>query len=156
MTEKQARDALHGKIIAESMMGAGAFIEESLHSQAMTNAQAQAFRPLSSRMWDRLGFGWRQRELTDWRNEDAPGLPNRFHTDTIIVADWKDRLRFLISGKAVVAVCAKVEHHVGHYEVRTQFSVLKPSFPTQAADTVAMRRAWEEGYAGRKTPLLLP
>lgn len=84
-----------------------------------TIGYAQAFKPT---IWHRLGFG--HAHVPPW---DAPDKTEDDHyccTDVVVVLDWKDRLRMLVTGRLGVAVRVKTEHDAGRVEGRTAVKVM--------------------------------
>ena len=90
-------------------------------------------RSLMDRVWSRLGFGHPHveppEELDGW-------AASYMVTGTVIVADWYDRIRFLVSGKAEVRIQTKTDVIVSRMQSASAFSVLPPNFPDRAARPV--------------------
>ncbi len=69
-------------------------------------------------IWQRLGFGTCL----------APDVePPRLATRIILVLDWRDRLRVLLSGRIMVAVGVEIDEPVRAKASLSRMSVLPPS-----------------------------
>lgn len=99
-----------------------------------THGAFVARQSLSSRFWRALGFGMTGgMEMADWRcdESDKKFAPGAIMTDTVIVVDFMDRLRLLISGKARVEVSTKTDVMVNRTQSRSRFGVLAPGTPLE-------------------------
>lgn len=80
-------------------------------------------------IWRALGFGTCVAPRMEEFDEDTRFAPARFQTDTIIVLDWKDRLRVLVSGKVMCTVSTKTAVAVPPGAIsHSAISVLPPYF----------------------------
>lgn len=77
------------------------------------------------RLWSHLGFGRPSVEPP----EDLEGWALSYMvTGAVIIADWRDRIRFLVSGKAEVSIQIKTDVIVSRTHSQSAFSVLPPNF----------------------------
>jgi len=80
-------------------------------------------------IWQRLGFGSCGTPNMD-DLEDAKGFVAAYLvTGTIVVFDWRDRLRVLVSGKIEVVAATKTDVIVSKTLSRSKVSVLPPDYP---------------------------
>lgn len=80
-------------------------------------------------IWQRLGF--RQKHdvaLFEWRIQDAADgfVGGTMNTSTHVILDWKDRLRLLVTGHALIDVYTRTDVMPKRLESRSQFCVLPP------------------------------
>lgn len=88
----------------------------------MEGCFAQTYKPT---LWKRLGFGHCSAPVMD--EEDYPQLaPGALSLDTYLHFDWKDRIRLLISGNAMVSVRCKTNVIIDHAVSLSRTSVLPP------------------------------
>ncbi len=77
---------------------------------------AQEFKPT---IWHRLGFG--HAGIAPWNDDDdAHYIVN----DTVVVFDWRDRLRILVTGRIHVTARTRTETEVKHVETRAACKVM--------------------------------
>ena len=84
-----------------------------------TIGYAAEFKPT---IWHRLGFG--HSYVAPW---DEPGKDSDDHyviSHVVVVFDWKDRLRLLLTGRLSTTVRVKTEHDAGKTEGRTAAKVM--------------------------------
>jgi hypothetical protein len=78
--------------------------------------------------WERLGFRECRARFDDCEGGDgfAPGY---MITATVVSFDWRDRLRFIFSGKVMVSVATKTDKIVGLSQSVSEASILPPNHP---------------------------
>lgn len=75
-------------------------------------------------IWHWLGFGTCAASLDE---ENNPGFaPGYFSTETVLVLNWKGRLRVLVSGLVMVSVASKTDVLVKKSVSVSAFSVMPP------------------------------
>ena len=81
----------------------------------------------SQRFWSWLGCG-KCRAPRPEEDEFAEGYaPSWFIVETFVCLDWKDRLRLLLSGKAMVQAAVKTDVQITRSRSTSAFSVLRPA-----------------------------
>jgi hypothetical protein len=93
-------------------------------------SEALVARPsLSARFWRRLGFGVAHCKRPD---EDREGFaPGYGCSEVYLWLPWRERLRVLISGKAMVEMLHQTDVMPGRWESVSAFKVLPPNYPMQ-------------------------
>lgn len=82
-----------------------------------TIGYAAVFKPT---IWHRLGFG--HAYIGPWHPENDDDKYTC--SDIVVVLDWKDRLRLLVTGRLSVALRVKTEHDAGRVEGRSAVKVM--------------------------------
>lgn len=85
-----------------------------------------ATQSLKSRLWSKLGFGRCFVPAPDDDNPEAWCAPGRLVTVTIADICWFDRLRLLISGRAMVFTSTQTDVVVNVARSESKLSVLAP------------------------------
>ncbi len=85
-----------------------------------------ATQSLSARLWSKLGFGRCFIPAPDDDNPEPWCAPGRLVSVTIADIDWRDRLRLLISGRAMVFMSTQTDVAVNVARSESKFSVLSP------------------------------
>lgn len=78
--------------------------------------------------WNWLGFGYAFSRVPDALAEAEGWAPGCNVMSTMIAVDWKDRLRVLVSGKAMVQISTQMDVMPGRMRSWSDFRVLPPSY----------------------------
>ncbi len=122
--------------------------------------------------WQWLGF--RQERCQAFIDDEDPSFaPGYMLLETAVMIDVKDRLRILVSGKALVSQAIRTDVHVIARKTAAVFSVLPPNYkvmPDQTAEfgealgkvsrrarvaSIALR-SWRYVFGGRGNKVLMP
>lgn len=85
-----------------------------------------ATQSLSARLWSKLGFGRCFIPAPDDDDNPEPFAPGRMVSITIVDIGWPDRLRLLISGRAMSFLSTQTDAAVRVARSESKFSVLAP------------------------------
>ena len=96
---------------------------------AVTGYYHEHIPTLLERMWRRLGYVG---SYPDMPEEMAEGLPHWMMTQVKLRISLADRLRLLVSGRAILRVESRAEHDPGQVASASAFQVLPPSREDQS------------------------
>lgn len=90
-----------------------------MSDQDETIGYAMEFKPT---IWHRLGFG--HAYVPPWDDPEKDGDDHYVITEVVVVFDWKDRLRLMLTGCLSVEVRVKTQHDAGNTEGRSAVKVM--------------------------------
>ena len=95
-------------------------------SEKMRNTSLYQKQSLSWKIWNWFGFGYSYLSLTDVNpDESKKGF---LAIDTFFHFDLRDRLRILVSGKAMVSTLVGAESPIVDHVCKSKFRVLPPTY----------------------------